>query len=217
MVSKYEICRMKILVVAATEMEIEPFIRANTDIETLICGVGIPSTVFHLTKKLLAEKYDIVIQAGIAGTFSKQVKKGEVISVGQDTFADIGVEENKQFKTVFELGFVDKNEFPFSYGWLTNESDIFKTLPFICGVGITVNKVSDKKKLSKQLYKKFNADIETMEGAAFHYVCLQQGIPFLQIRSVSNKVGERDKTKWRIKEAVENLNVELIKLVALIK
>ena len=52
-----------------------------------------------------------------------------------------------------------------------------------------------------------------MEGAALHYVCLQQSVPFLQIRSISNEVGERDKSKWRMKEAVENLNTELIKLI----
>ena len=52
-----------------------------------------------------------------------------------------------------------------------------------------------------------------MEGAAFHYVCLQQKIKFLQLRSISNRVGERDKTKWAMKEAIANLNIELKKLV----
>ena len=61
----------------------------------------------------------------------------------------------------------------------------------------------------QQFVQSFNADIETMEGAALHYVCLQEHIPFLQIRSISNHVGERDKTKWKIKEAIENLNKEL--------
>ena len=58
----------------------------------------------------------------------------------------------------------------------------------------------------------FNADIETMEGAALHYVCLQEDIPFIQIRTISNFVGERDKTKWKLKDAIENLNIELDKL-----
>ena len=78
---------------------------------------------------------------------------------------------------------------------------------------ITVNKVSDSELQKQQFIKVFNADIETMEGAALHYVCLQENIPFLQIRSVSNYVGERDKTKWKMKEAVENLNTELTKLI----
>ena len=74
---------MKILVVAATQLEIEPFINLKNNTGVLICGVGIPSTVYHLTKKLLQEKYDLAIQAGIAGTFSKKLKKGEVVVVEQ--------------------------------------------------------------------------------------------------------------------------------------
>jgi futalosine hydrolase len=52
-----------------------------------------------------------------------------------------------------------------------------------------------------------------MEGAALHYVCLQSGVPFLQLRSVSNTVGVRDKTKWDIKLAITRLNETLIPLL----
>lgn len=208
---------MKILVVAATQMEIAPFIEEKNEIETLICGVGIPLTVYHLTKKLLEEKYDLVIQAGIAGAFSKEVKKADVVAVEVDAFADIGAEENKEFKTVFELGFGNTNEFPFTNGGLTNNSKFLSEVPLTKVKAVTINKISDEKKQSRQLRKKFNADIESMEGAAFHYVCLQQKVPFLQIRAISNKVGERDKTKWKIKEAVEHLNLELIKLADQLK
>ena len=52
-----------------------------------------------------------------------------------------------------------------------------------------------------------------MEGGALHYVCLQEKTAFLQLRSVSNAVGERDKTKWDIKAAVNNLNSTLISLL----
>ena len=64
----------ELLVVAATEFEIEPFLKENNNADVLITGVGIPSTVFHLTKKLSEKKYDLVIQAGIAGTFNKHFK-----------------------------------------------------------------------------------------------------------------------------------------------
>lgn len=204
---------MRILVVAATHMEIAPFIKMNNDTEVLITGVGIPSTVYHLTKKLLQQKYNLVIQAGIAGSFSKKIKTGEVVAVEQDVFGDIGVEENKGFKTLFQLGFGDENEFPFKNGWLTNTSDILQRPGLKKVKGVTVNKIHDRKKQVKQLKKIFSADIESMEGAAFHFVCLQHHVPFLQIRSISNKAGERDKTKWKIKEAIENLNRALIKLV----
>ena len=65
----------------------------------------------------------------------------------------------------------------------------------------------------KKLFEKFNADIESMEGAAFHYVCLLRKANFVQIRSISNIVGERDKTKWKMKEAIASLNNELEKLI----
>ena len=73
--------------------------------------------------------------------------------------------------------------------------------------------MSDSELHKKQFLKAFNADIETMEGAALHYVCLQENISFLQIRSVSNHVGERDKTKWKMKQAIEDLNKHLAKLI----
>ena len=119
---------MKILLVSATEFEIEPFLN-NKDIDILICGIGSPATIYHLTKKLFESKYDLVIQAGIAGTFSKKIKKGETIVIQKDVFADIGAEEKGEFKTVFQLGFGHENKFPYTSGWLNNDSSIFKTLP----------------------------------------------------------------------------------------
>lgn len=44
-----------------------------------------------------------------------------------------------------------------------------------------------------------------MEGAAFFYVCIQEKVPFIEIRSVSNEVGERDRTKWNIPLALDSL------------
>ena len=215
--SKSEICIMKILVMAATQEEIAPFLKWNTNIDVLICGVGIPSTVYCLTKKLLQEKYTLVIQAGIAGTFSKKIKNGDVVAVEQDAFADIGAQEKRKFKTLFELGFDDENKFPFRKGCLFNASEILQSSHLKKVKAVTINKISGRKKQTKQLKAIFDAEIESMEGAAFHFVCLQQNIQFLQIRCISNKVGERDKAKWEIARAIKNLNQELIKLINSIK
>ena len=45
-----------------------------------------------------------------------------------------------------------------------------------------------------------------MEGAALHYTCLMEKIPFIQLRSISNYIAERDKTKWDMKRSIINLN-----------
>ena len=52
-----------------------------------------------------------------------------------------------------------------------------------------------------------------MEGAAFFYVCLVKNIKFIQIRSVSNFVEERNKKAWKIPLAIENLNKELKNII----
>ncbi|MEO6454271.1 MAG: futalosine hydrolase [Ginsengibacter sp.] len=204
---------MRILLIAATTFEIDHFIKNNKNVEILICGVGTPETMYHLTKKILQDTYDLVIQAGIGGAFSKKLKKGEVVLVKQDAFADVGAEANGVFKTIFQLGFGDGNKFPFSKGWLVNQNEILQTTHLQVVSAVTVNKLSDRKKQTLQFQKVFDADIESMEGAALHYACLQNNIPFLQMRSISNRVGERDRKKWKMKEALKNLNIELIKLV----
>ena len=204
---------MNVLIVAATDFEIEPFIQQKKKAEILVTGVGIPATVFHLTKKLLATNYDLVIQAGIAGTFTETFKLAEVVAVAEDCFADIGIEEKGKLHSLSDHGFMDKNEFPFSDGKLVNQSKILKNNSLPKAKAVTVNKISDDTFQNKMIHEKYNAEIESMEGAAFHYVCLQQKINFLQLRSISNMVGERDKSKWKLKASIENLNKELIKII----
>ena len=215
-----ELCQMKLLLIAATEFEILPIIKneeaiaeTNKKFDILITGVGLPATIYQLTKKLSEKKYDVVIQAGIAGSFSKKIKKGEVVFVKQDAFGDVGSNQKDTFKTLSEMGFEDANKFPFENGVLVNKSDITLITKLTSVKGVTVNKITDQKKNIKQLRKKFDAEVESMEGAALHYACLQQGVKFLQLRSISNYVGVRDKSKWKIKPAIENLNIELQRIL----
>ena len=204
---------MQILLIAATEAEIQPFTDANSGIDVLIPGAGVPSTLYHLQKRMHQIDYDHIIQAGIAGTFNDELHLGQTVLVKQDSFGDLGMEEKEIFTSIFKTGLAAKNEFPFKNGWLVNTNEIFKTSSLPSVKAITVNKVSDSLSQKRQLIKQFDPGIETMEGAALHYVCLQENIPFSQIRSVSNHVGERDKTKWKMKEAINNLNTELSKLI----
>ncbi len=204
---------MNLLIVAATELEIEPFLKKNTKADILITGVGIPATVFHLTKKLIAKSYDFAFQAGIAGTFNGSIVLEEVVLVKEDAFGDLGIDENGNFKTIFETPFLNKNDFPYNDGWLINENQFFEKNKLPVVKAITINKITDDHLQIKNIQQKFSAQIESMEGAAFHYVCLQQKINFLQIRGISNVVGERDKAKWKMKNAIENLNKELLKII----
>ena len=55
---------MQVLLTAATEMELSGFMPGDPAIHTLVTGVGVPSTLFQLTKRLHQIDYDLVIMAG---------------------------------------------------------------------------------------------------------------------------------------------------------
>jgi futalosine hydrolase len=210
---KYDFYSMQILVTAATANEIGFFTNTYAHVDVLITGVGVPSTLYHLQKRLHQVDYDLVIQAGIGGAFTTDLYLGEIVFIKQDTFGDLGAEEKNIFTPFFTTALIDANEFPFTNGWLLNTNALPENVHLKTVKAVTVNKVSDSLLQKQQLTAAFDAQIESMEGAALHYICLQENISFLQLRSVSNYVGERDKTKWAIKKAIENLNSELSILI----
>ena len=200
---------MQILFIAATEKEIESFAKIHDGIDVLITGIGIASTVYHLQKRLQQIDYDLIIQSGIAGSFNNKIQPGQTVLIKQDCFGDLGLEEKDDFKSIFEAGLGNKDEFPFENGWLINPHTIFQSTSFSFVNAVTVNKVSDDPLKKQQMIQKYSPQAESMEGAALHYVCLQENLPFLQVRSISNYVGERDRNKWKMKEAIDNLTNEL--------
>ncbi|HMO62918.1 MAG TPA: futalosine hydrolase [Ferruginibacter sp.] len=208
---------MQLLVIAATAGELQDRGIISQYADIAITGVGVPATLYNLLQFLQQKKYDLVVQAGIAGSFSPQYSPGTVVMVQQDCFADLGMEEAGQFTSIYQTAFSDKNEFPFTNGWLINTTMLTGTnhLPLV--KGITVNTVTDDTGRLQQLQQHFAPDIETMEGAALHYACLRQKIPFVQLRSISNKVGVRDKSQWKIPEAVDCLNTALVPLLEQLK
>jgi futalosine hydrolase len=200
---------MQILVAAATEHEIAAFIHNNPTADILITGVGTPETIYQLTRRIHLVDYDVVIQAGIAGSFITSLQPADVVMVKADVFADLGVKANGKYSTVFEAGLADPNTAPYTSGWLVNDGSFPVELNYVRVNAITVNTVTNDMDHISALSDKFNASIETMEGAALHYVCLLNDLHFLQLRSISNYVGERDKAKWKMSESIERLNHEL--------
>lgn len=204
---------MQILVVAATEFEIAPFLEKYPAADHLITGVGSAISMYHLAKRIHQIEYDLIIQAGVGGHFSDSCSLAEVVLVSKDRFGDVGITENNQWIDLFDQGLADANEYPFTQGWLVNEkiNQFTSTLKKVSA--ITVNMLTNEWTHINRLNNQFHADVESMEGAALHYVCLQEHIPFIQLRGISNKVGERDKSKWKLQEAIVNLNKELIQVV----
>jgi futalosine hydrolase len=202
---------MNCLVAAATVLEISPFIdyfrhnrKPGTDI--LITGIGMTAATYALAKQFSIKKPGLVIQAGLGGSFDSRFPPGSVVLVKKETIADQSVIELGKLKTLFDLKLVKQDQHPFTNGWLLNENELLKKIKLKKVTGISVNEITASDQKIKFYKKNFNPVIESMEGAALHYVCLMERTPFIQLRGISNYVGERDKKKWKIKEAVTNLN-----------
>lgn len=220
---------MKILIVSATPFEIAPttsflethftkksdfvFEKKELEITVLITGVGIPFTSFYLGKMLAQNEFNLAINAGIAGAFDRNLKIGDVVNVISEQFGDLGVEESDgRFTDMHELDLISPNDFPFENGILKNEKAVgFDFLPKT--KGLTVSKVHGFQPSIDLIRKKYNVDIESMEGGAFFLACKLANVPFLEIRSISNYVESRNRENWNIQSAIENLNKVLIEIL----
>jgi len=208
-----------ILVVAATAKEINPFIELtrtgdinNADI--LISGIGLTASTYHLAKQLALKKYDLVIQAGVAGCFDLRIPLGAAVAVKQDAIADQSVIELQKLKTLFDLNLVPQDQYPYKKGWLINTNkEVLKKMKLKIVKGISVNQISTSKLMIKFYRDVFDPVTESMEGAALHYVCLMENVPFVQIRSISNYIGERNKKKWDMMDSIMNLNDSLVRII----
>ncbi|MEO7922479.1 MAG: futalosine hydrolase [Chitinophagaceae bacterium] len=210
---------MPCLLVSATVLEIAPFLekyRENNQlppVDILITGIGLTAATYSLTRQLAVKRPAIIIQAGIAGCFDKRIKLGSVFAVKQEAIADLGVMEAGRSKTIFDLGLVPNNQYPFSNGWLVNKSDTLKKTTLRKVKAVSVNQITTESQKIRSYKATFDPLLESMEGAALHYTCLMEKIPFVQLRAVSNYTGERNKKNWDIKTAIGNLNNELIRLL----
>ena len=189
---------MKILIVAATKSEIISKIILSHNI--LITGVGMINTAINLTRELMRKRYDLVINMGIAGSFNKELKNGFVVEVIEDNFSEIGFEDDLNFSSFknFEI----KTKFN-----VEGKTELKKVR------GITVNTVHGNRTSISKIIQREDPDTESMEGAANFKVCEEFGIACIQIRSISNKVEVRDKSKWDIDLAIRNLNFEVEKII----
>ena len=220
---------MKTLVVSATYLELKPLLEKAEKINQiddkldsyrvgskkfdLLCtGVGMVATSFHLGRVLASHKYDRVINAGIAGSFDKDIPLGSVVEIVQDQFPEMGAEDGANFLSMLDLELIEVDEFPYQSGVLINEQEIWSlTYPKV--KSITVNKVHGSEERIAKTLERFKPQVESMEGAAFFYACKIARIPCLQIRSISNYVERRNKASWDILLAIKTLNNEILNLI----
>jgi futalosine hydrolase len=224
---------MRILIVSATLAEIQPLannlkIVADTakntyhtkysahEITLLITGVGMVPTAYYLGC-LNKTDFDIALNAGITGSFSKDLSIGELVNVTTDCFAELGADYGEKFVPLNNLDFAGD----FSESFITENGEIQNNTTtdniIINNLkkvkGITVNTINGEAGRIEKIKELFSPDTESMEGAAFLFGCLKKNLPCFQLRTISNYIEPRNLNNWNKPLAISILNKRLIEII----
>jgi len=198
----------KLLLVAATYEEIQPLFvqqgwerttyRESPGLDIVVTGVGMTATAYALGRQL-HKPYSLILNVGIAGSFSREIALGSLVQVTSDTFSELGAEDGQMFLPIDTLGFGQANFTPpaLSHPLTASLTQV---------AGITVNTVHGREEHIAQIRERLQVQTESMEGAAVFYAAMQAGVPVMQIRAISNYVEKRNREQWKIGLAIHNLN-----------
>lgn len=204
--------KMRVLVMTAVSAERDAVLRGlgnNPKFDVLVAGVGSVVAAVNTVKALVINEYSLVISAGIGGGFPGRAEVGSLVVANEIVVADLGAETSEGFCSVDELGFgfthvqieaslVDR---------VTRALQVAK-LSVITGPVLTVSTVTGTAARAVELANRVpGATAEAMEGYGVGFAAFERGIPVLEIRAISNVVGPRERSTWRIKEALDVLEV----------
>lgn len=214
----------KILLTAATSMEIAPFLERigitlpanqtaqsitlfnNIQLKVLITGPGMIATAYRMGTELSTQRYDLAIQAGICGAYREELQTGTVVLVKEDIPGDFGADSPTGFIPAHEMGLLPDSAVSRS-GWIPCSADL--PLPSLENLqrvkACTVQTVSGTAEGIRAIRERWDPDVESTEGAAFYFACRSAVQSCIQLRSVSNPVEPRNKANWKIEPAVQNL------------
>lgn len=221
---------MRILFTAAEQEELDcalrtwKYAKGGHEAEFHLTGIGSAQACHKVTGEILrgiiaGKPYSLVVNIGIAGSYNlEEFPLGSAAIIAQEHFGDLGFETGTGFKDLFQYGILEENDFPYTCRALKRPAMPTEHLENILhgfkeGIGITVQTVTGDPAKVKALYEKYTPHIESMEGAAVYYAALMENVPVFELRSVSNAVGERDKSKWNIPAALQALEECCMKFV----
>ncbi|MGH1346253.1 MAG: futalosine hydrolase [Nannocystales bacterium] len=168
-------------------------------------GVGKVEATLALTRALCGALPDVVINFGVAGAFpASGLEVGDVCLVTQETFADEGLVTQDGFEDLVALKLAEGVEWSADSVWTQRVADVLGEVPRIRGT--TVSTISGTDALAAAYADRVQAAVETMEGAAVARVCDAFGVPWVQLRSISNRVGDRERGGWDIRLAKTRLH-----------
>ncbi|MCD0485740.1 futalosine hydrolase [Streptacidiphilus sp. ASG 303] len=178
----------------------------------LAAGVG-PAAAAAAAAGALADAaarsrpFHLVVCAGIAGGFAPAAPVGSAVLADAVVAADLGATTPDGFADVAELGFGTVRHLPPKPAVdLAAAALRAAGIPTAVGPVLTVSTVTGTAERAAGLAARHpGAAAEAMEGFGAAEAADRYGVPVLELRTVSNAVGPRDRAAWRIGEALETL------------
>ena len=174
-------------------------------------GVGKVEASLALTRRLSAERPEVVIGFGVSGAFpDRGLSVGDVCIVDEETFADEGLVTGEGFEDLVGLGLASAQRWVADPQWTARVAAV---LPGALHVrGTTVSTISGTDAVASAYAARTHAATESMEGAAVARVCEAFDVPWVQVRSISNRVGDRARGGWDLSLAKARLH-EAVRLL----
>ena len=178
-------------------------------VDVLVGGVG-PAAAAAATATALAlapsdSPYGLVVSSGIAGGFAPAAPIGSAVVAEAIVAADLGAETPDGFADVTELGF---GRVRHACAHVDQAARRLRDagVPTAVGPVLTVSTVTGSAARAEELLRRHpGAVAEAMEGFGVAEAATAHGLPVLELRTVSNAVGPRDRSAWRIGDALATL------------
>lgn len=205
---------MQIVICAATQIELLPLMQLTNnaklkhEIVFLVHGIGCAISSALISKAMLQYNAAFFIQIGIAGSFSTNIQLAEVFIIQNDFLGNQGVWENNKWLTLNNLQLTNKQPEPFNKSINFFNKDAIKyaeMLKLQYKNAVTVSEITTQQIVINN-YTLADVSLETMEGAALHLNAILHNKNYVQLRGVSNFIGERNKANWKINEAITQVN-----------
>ncbi|KIL41805.1 hypothetical protein SD70_05445 [Gordoniibacillus kamchatkensis] len=200
----------RILVVTAVAAERDAVVRGlggDSRFDVVAAGVGPAAAAAGAARALAAREYDLAVSAGIGGGFAGRAGVGSLVVASEMIAADLGAETPEGFRSVDELGFGSARiAAPAELAARLSESLVTAGCAAILGPIVTVSTATGTAATAAELGARVpGAAAEAMEGYGVAVAAQAFGLPALEIRAISNAVGPRDRSAWRIADALRAL------------
>lgn len=178
-----------------------------------VSGVGPLNAALTLGRLLGAESIRGVVNLGLAGTFDTAALPLESTAVANAEIwpefglrSETGVDpQGIGFALAESAGTPVYERIDLSPVEAAGNLDLVLSTDWPQGAALTVSAASGDAPTADSMRRGHAPAMENMEGFALALGCLSAGLPFLEIRTISNLVGSRDRTDWRLHAALDAL------------